>query len=82
MSALAQNGHPSGEKNGTDGFVPDPAFETYPPACLLSGDRFAIRLVHSLGQFFGLYDVFYLNGSDADTPFAAAMRLGPLNNLV
>jgi hypothetical protein len=57
MSALAQNCHPSGEKNGTDGFVPDPAFETYPPACLLSGDRFAIRLIRFLGQFFVLSEV-------------------------
>ncbi|WP_287390251.1 hypothetical protein, partial [Ralstonia sp.] len=60
----------------------DPAFETFPPACLISGDRFAIRLIHSLGQFFVLSDVCYLNGSDADTPFAAAIRLGPLNDLV
>jgi hypothetical protein len=41
-----------------------------------------IRLIRSLGQFFVLSDVCYLNASGADTPFAAAMHLGPLNDLV
>jgi len=52
---------------GNGGYVPDPASDTYPLACLLSGDRLTIRLTRFLGQFFVLSDVWYLDRRDADT---------------
>jgi hypothetical protein len=51
-------------RSGWNGsFVPDPASETYPQTCPLSGGRLAFRLIRFLGRFGVLSDVLYLNAA-------------------